>query len=76
MAKITLTSQKYSLTTYDLERWVRNTIIFSIPALIATLTSLQSGQNLEFALGAGYSALLGSLIDLARKYNSETKYTK
>ena len=59
--------KKNTLNRAEVEKWLNNTFLFSIPALLAFLTALQGG-NLQFALGAGYSALLASLIDLIKKY--------
>jgi hypothetical protein len=33
------------------------------------LTAIQNGQNMDFAIGAGYSALAGSTIDLLKKWS-------
>lgn len=60
-------SKKNKLNRSEVKAWARNTLLFSSPALLAFLTALQGG-SLEFALGAGYSALLASLIDLIKKF--------
>lgn len=54
----------------DWKKWALNTVIFSIPALLAFLSALQTGGDFKFALGAGYSALIGSIIDFIKKYQA------
>lgn len=61
-------STKKRLKKMNWKRWGRNLLLFSAPALLALLTALQGGSSLEFALGAAYSAFLGSLIDLVSKF--------
>lgn len=62
------TSFKNNLNTEEWEKWAKNTLLFSTPAILAVLLALQSGQNVELAVGAGYSALLAAVIDLIKKY--------
>lgn len=64
---------KDTLTKEDIKKWLKNTLVFSLPAVLVLLSSLQSGGDLHIALGAAYSALLASLIDLLRKYSSGTE---
>jgi hypothetical protein len=61
--------QKDTLTKEDLVKWGRNTLIFSAPALIAFLLSIQSGGNFNIAIGFASQALIAALIDLLRKYS-------
>ena len=71
-------SKENSLSTQDLKNWGKNVLLFSTPAVLAFLLALQGSiangrflpnqQELTFAFGAGYSALLGAIIDLVKKY--------
>lgn len=61
-------SKKLSLNSTDIKKWATNTLLFSSPAILALLSSLQAGQSLDFALGAAYSAILAASIDLLRKF--------
>ncbi len=58
------------LNIYDMERWARNTLIFSAPALIAFLMAYQSNGDLKVASGMFTQALIAALIDLLRKYKA------
>jgi hypothetical protein len=60
---------KDSLSKDDWKKWGRNVFIFAIPALLAFLTALQTG-NFMFAIGALYQVVIASLIDLLRKYSA------
>lgn len=60
---------KDTLTREDMKKWARNVFIFSSPSLLVFLMALQTG-DFQVALGAFYSALLASLIDLIRKYSA------
>lgn len=76
-------SKENALNNRDWKRWVRNLILFSSPAILAVLNALQgfltnenhlpTENQLVFALGAGYSALLASAIDLFQKYKGGGK---
>lgn len=67
-----------SLNKDEIRAWKHETIVFSTPFLLAILNALSSAfanrhglpttDDLVFALGAGYSALLASLINLLGKY--------
>ncbi len=68
-----------SMNHGDWKQWGKNTLLFSAPALLAFLMTLQGAvvqgsppthEQLLFAFGAGYSALLGSIIDLVKKYTA------
>lgn len=64
-------------------KWIKNTFIFSIPTLLALLSSLQTivtGTNgtffpskvqLIFIMGGAYQTLVASLIDFLIKYRSD-----
>lgn len=67
---VTNVSSKDTLNTSDLIKWVKETLIFSTPAILAILVALQGGLDWRLALGAGYSALLAALINLLKKYSS------
>ena len=64
--------QKFSnqLTKTDVIQWIRETFFFSIPFLVAVLTALGNGHNWSFAIGAGYSALATSLMNLYGKFKA------
>lgn len=55
------------------KKWLKNALLYSSPSLLALLTALQSGASLEFAMGAFYSALLGTLIDGIKKFREAGK---
>lgn len=61
-------SKKFDLNLLDIKKWIKNTLLFSSPAIFAFLTALQGGQSLDFALGAAYSAVLAAGIDLTKKF--------
>lgn len=62
--------QKDTLAWSDIRAWLKETFIFSIPAIVAILTSLAGGMDWRIALGAGYSALGTSLMNLYGKYKA------
>ncbi|HEX2910378.1 MAG TPA: hypothetical protein VH186_06185 [Chloroflexia bacterium] len=68
-------SVKDDLNYQDVKKWATNTFIFSIPTLLAFLQGLQT-NDFKFALGAAYSAMLCSLIDLLIKYKTGVEATK
>lgn len=61
-----------TLNKSDIAKWIKETFIFSIPAILAFLVAFQNGADVKFALGAGYSALVASLINLYGKYKAGT----
>lgn len=63
-------SAKDSLNAIDWKQWAKETLIFSIPAILAVLMALQGGADWKYAAGAGWSALLAALINLLKKYSS------
>jgi hypothetical protein len=63
-------SKQFSLNRTDFEKWLRNTVIFSAPALLAFAVAIQSGASLEVAGGMASQALLAAAIDLLRKYTA------
>lgn len=66
-------SDKFKLSSEDINKWIRNTLLFSSPAILAFLIALQGGADFDFAKGAAFSALLGSAIDLVKKFIAENK---
>jgi hypothetical protein len=70
----TMTSPKKKLVKADLDRWIRNTIIFFAPALILFLTQLAQGVTFQEALPVLYLWLINTLIDVTRKYLNENTY--
>jgi hypothetical protein len=69
---ITPQSQKNSLNLADMKQWAKETIIFSSPAIIIFLTTYQAKGDWHIALGAAYSAILTSLINLFSKYKNQS----
>ena len=77
------TSLEGELNKNDWKRWAKNLLLFSSPAILAVLIALQgmitnanflpTKEQLLFAAGAGYSAILASLIDLFQKYKQGVK---
>jgi hypothetical protein len=63
-----MTSIQDSLNKEELKKWFRNTLIFSLPALISFLLALQGGVDLKVAFGMYSQAVASSLIDLLQKY--------
>lgn len=68
-------SNKDSLNKTDLSKWLKNTFLFSIPALLALLGALQGGVDWKVALGFAGQALITSSIDLLRKYSAGVEGT-
>ena len=72
------TSGPNKLDKRDWKQWGKNFLLFSSPAILAVLIALQGAitndnflptkEQILFAAGAGYSAILASLIDLFQKY--------
>jgi hypothetical protein len=56
----------------EVKHWIKWSVIFASPAIIAFLTALQT-QDFSFALGAGYSALLSSLIGLVKTISQDNR---
>lgn len=61
-------SNKNELDINDLKQWIRNTLIFSIPTLVALQGLFVAGVDPKVVFGAAYSAFIGSLIDLGKKF--------
>lgn len=60
-------SKKWDINAKDVEKLLKNALVFSSPAIIVFLLSLQSGADLNIAAGAGLQALLAIAIDFFRK---------
>ena len=65
---IDMASKRFELNEADVKKWVRNTLIFSAPAMLAFLMALQAGGSPEFAAGAAYSAFLAAGIGLRKEF--------
>jgi hypothetical protein len=65
-------SQANSLSKSDIQKWAKNLVVFFAPAGIIFLLALQNGAELKEALLPVYSWMLGSLIDLLKKFKSDT----
>lgn len=63
-------SKKWNFNRADLERVVRNALIFSAPALIVFLTQIQSGSTIAEAAAAIQVWALGVAVDALRKYSA------
>jgi hypothetical protein len=70
-----ITSSKNELIKEDIARWFKNLLIFSSPALILFLTSVQAGDPFEISGKILLVALINALIDLLRKFTGENQYT-
>jgi hypothetical protein len=67
-------SSQYELTIDDVEKWVRNSLIFLAPALIVFLTAIQAGTPFDEAIKIMYLYGLNVAIDLLKKFVNENKY--
>jgi len=70
----TVTSQKWRLVPEDWQKFGKDALIFSIPALIVFLTVLQSGGTVEEAGVAVYTWILSMAINLLQKLAKEKTY--
>jgi len=62
-------SKKYSLNQNDLKKWGINIFRFVlIPTIIAFLTALQGGVDIEIAWGVAIGTGYTAIIDLGRKF--------
>lgn len=76
-----LESSAGSITKTEVKHWYKNAFLFALPALLAFLIAIQGSianghlfptqQELIFALGAGYSALLSAAIGFVKTYMSD-----
>ena len=69
--KTTDISGRFELTASDIERWAKNILTFSLPALIVFLTALRSGVSVQEAAFAMITSQV--VIDLFKKWLSENK---
>lgn len=65
-----MVSKKHQINKIEIERVLKNALIFAAPALIVFLTQLQAGVSFEDAVGALYVWGLGVAIDFLRKWNA------
>lgn len=70
----TVTSPKWQLVPEDYKKFVRDMLIFLIPATIAFLTVLQRGGSIEEAGIAIYTWALSQAINLLQKWAGEKTY--
>lgn len=68
-------SIRFRLNEDDLIKWAKNTALFSTPALIVFLTTLQSGADYRLAFGALSQALIASTIDILKKFLADSSPT-
>lgn len=59
---------RYTLTTTNYKSIARNALIFSAPAILLILTSLQAGKSWADIQGIVYLWLLNTLTDTIRKF--------
>lgn len=69
-----ITSEAYTLIKQDIERWLKNILKFSAPAILVGLVAIKE-QSVEVAITSFAWALYGAIVDLLRKFISETQYT-
>ena len=74
MAQKVITSEAYQLIKEDLKKWLKNFVVFSGPAILAGLLAFQQGWDAKVGLTAFGIALYGAIIDLFKKFVSETRY--
>jgi hypothetical protein len=70
----TVTSPKWKLIPEDYQKFMRDMLIFSIPAGIVFLTVLQQGGTVEEAGIAIYTWALSQAINLLQKWAGEKTY--
>ena len=56
------------ITITELKHWFKWALVFTLPADLAFLITLQTGGDFRIAIGAAYSALLSALIGLTKTY--------
>lgn len=64
-------SDKWTLNKQDWEKWGKNLLWFTAPALAIFFTQLTSGVDWKVAGGVALLALYGALADLFRKFKAE-----
>lgn len=62
-------SKKYSLDELDIQKWIKNIVLFSIPCIVAFLGQLQAGKTVAEAIPFLYIAFINALMDLMKKYS-------
>ncbi len=63
-------SQKNTLTEQDFQKWSKNLLKFSAPALVIFFGQLAIGVDWRAALAVALLALYGAIADLISKYKS------
>jgi hypothetical protein len=63
-----MTSPKFSMNENDWERVLKNSVVFSAPALLVFLTQLQAGSSFSDALIALKVWGLSTCVDALRKF--------
>ena len=56
----------------EIKHWLKWSLVFASPAIVAFLTAIQSGDY-QFALGAAYSAFLSSMIGLVKTVSQDNR---
>ena len=65
-----ITPTSNSLSKSDWKEWIVQTLVYSIiiPVALVFLMALQSGNNLKYAGGMAYLAVINALVNLFGKY--------
>lgn len=71
-----ITSKSGELKGADIQKWLRNALIFSAPALLVLFADLRDLIPENAAYGAILLAVYGLLMDLFKKWINENKYQK
>lgn len=61
-------SKRFTLNQTDIEKWLRNTAVYSAPFALVFLIAVQQGKTLKEALYVVYLYALNVMIDLLRKF--------
>ena len=61
-------SERFTLNTDDVKKWAKNAVIFSAPALLVFLLSIQEGRSIEESLIVLKLWALNTAIDILRKF--------
>lgn len=69
-----LVSPKREIINADVQRWLRNTVLFFAPAFLLFLQQLVAGKSVQESAPILYLWLLNTLIDVTRKYLTENTY--
>lgn len=69
-------SQRFTLNSTDIKKWLKNTAIFFAPAALIFLLNIQSGMPVRDAIVSLQVWALSTAIDIVRKYIDGTPATK